>query len=263
VQNIMEMKIIDEQLEDKQQIVTYKYLTEKLNIHPNKAKQLLQDYVSQLTSSKKYSITIAIGGILQENNEFCIVIAYNDHVETMRRRFKQISFEHLYSIQPISRFDDINNALYLVDNSLNNKVPSSIKKKEKINICVQKQSNQIAIEMCAPSTKETNVISNEVLNHSNGKIDDIKNHKIQQKKAGLDFFVKSNKNVDTNVGLTDINVLPKKIITNSDVFSKFKKSNDSDNPNINSKTKALVQNYVKDNNEKTEVESLNQNVKKM
>lgn len=82
----------------------------------------------------------------------------------MRRRFKQINFEHLYSIQPINRFDDINNALYLVDSSLNNHIPSSIKKKENGNISTDKQKVEIAMETDSP--KELNSSPIQVLNRN-------------------------------------------------------------------------------------------------
>lgn len=128
----------------------------------------MKDYVSKLTDDKKYSITIVIGGTLKENDEFCIVLAYDDHVETMRRRFKQIHFEHLYSIQPISRFHDINNALCLADNSLNNYInlPSSIKKKEKGNNLIHKQCVEIPEEKDLPSTEQKNSTPTKVVNNS-------------------------------------------------------------------------------------------------
>lgn len=134
--------------------------------------RLLKDYVSKLTDDHKYSITVAIGGTLKENDEFCIVLAYDDHVETMHRRFKQIDFEHVYSIQPINRFDDMNNALYIVDNSLNNCVnlPSSIKRKEIGNDSMsEKRGDVIEMEIDLPLTKQTNLPSNQVQNHKNEK----------------------------------------------------------------------------------------------
>lgn len=111
------------------------------------------------------------------------MLAYDNHVETVRRRFKQINFEHLYSIQPISRFDDTNNALYLIDNSLNNYVnlPSSIKKKEKSNMLLNKQSIGIAMEIDLPINRDINVTSNEVLNNINETISETKVDKIQKK----------------------------------------------------------------------------------
>lgn len=144
---------------------------------------MLKDYVSKLTDNKKYSTTIVIGGTLKENDEFCIVLAYDNHVETMRRRFKQINFEHLYSIQPISRFNDTNNALYLVDNSINNYVnlPSSIEKKEKGSILINKQSVEIAMEIDLPINKETNITPNRVLNNINKTNGETKLDKIQKK----------------------------------------------------------------------------------
>lgn len=130
----------------------------------------MKDYVSKLTEEKIISITFVIGGILKENDEFCIVLAYDDHVDTMRRRFKQINFEHIYSIQPIKRLSDINNALYLVDNLSHNQIelPSSIKKKDKGDILVHKQSVEFAMEIDLPSTKKTQPTSIEISsNHSN------------------------------------------------------------------------------------------------
>lgn len=137
--------------------------------------RLLKDYVSKLPDDKKYSTTIVIGGTFKENDEFCVVLAYDDHVETMRRRFKHIDFEHLYSIQPINRFDDINNALYLADNSLEYvSLPSSINRKEKKNISVPKQCVETKIDIDLPSAKATKDTSNGVLNNHNNetKIED-------------------------------------------------------------------------------------------
>lgn len=199
--------------------------------------RLLRDYVSKLPDGKKYSTTFAIGGTLKENDEFCIVLAYDDHVETMRRRFKHINFEHLYSIQPISRFDDINNALYLADCSLDHaSLPSSINRKEKRNISEDKQCVETAMDVDLPLTKETNSTSNKVLNnHSNvTKVEiNTKSDKIQKKvtllinyiflilpcnfylyKAGVDFFAQNNKNNNSNntkLEVTEKKVSPKKV----------------------------------------------------
>lgn len=130
---------------------------------------MLHTYVGSLVDNTKYSTTFAIGGILKENDEFCIIMVYDDHLVTMRRRFKLIDFEHIYSIQPIKRFDDINNALYLIDSSLDNYVnlPSSIKKKEKQNISFPGQNTEIVEEINLSSTKEINLTATEVPNHSN------------------------------------------------------------------------------------------------
>lgn len=130
----------------------------------------MRDYVAQISDDKKYSITVIIGGTLHENDEFCVVLAYDDHVKTVCRRFKHISFKHLYSIQPISRFNDINSALYLADNSLNININlhSSIKKKVKETAALSDQSNVMAMEIDdVPSIKETKSMFNEVSNHKN------------------------------------------------------------------------------------------------
>lgn len=113
-------------------------------------------------------------------------MVYNDHLETVRRRFKHINFEHLYSIQPINRFDDINNALYLVDSSLNNHIPSSIKKKENGNIATDKQNVEISME--TDSSKEVNSLPIKVPNH-NSKInlDKVQNKVISKLIFSLDF----------------------------------------------------------------------------
>jgi len=152
--------------------------------------RLLEEYVSKLTDDHKYSITIAIGGTLKENDEFCIVLAYDDHVETMHRRFKQIDFEHVYSIQPINRFDDMNNALYLVDNSLNNYVnlPSSIKKKEIGNNSIPEQRDVIKMEINLPLTEQTNLSSNQVQSHKNETTVNTKLDKTQ-KEVTLIFYL--------------------------------------------------------------------------
>jgi len=149
---------------------------------------LLKDYVSKLTDDQKYSITVVIGGTLKANDEFCIVLVYGDHVETMRRRFKLVDFEHIYSIQPISRFDDMNNALYLMDNSLNSYInlPSSIKKKEKETDSKTKQRDEIEMEINLPLTKKTSISPNKVLNHKNEPIADTK-LEITQKRVILIF----------------------------------------------------------------------------
>jgi len=144
--------------------------------------RLLNDYVSKLNDDHKYSITVAIGGTLKENDEFCIVLAYDDHVKTMQRRFKQIDFEHVYSVQPINRFDDMNNALFIVDNSLNNYVnlPSSIKKKEIGNDSIPEQRDTVEMEINLPLTKQTNLSPNQVQNHKNETISDTKLDKTQK-----------------------------------------------------------------------------------
>nr|BAH71904.1 ACYPI010240 [Acyrthosiphon pisum] len=99
----------------------------------------------------------------------------------MHRRFKQIDFEHVYSIQPINRFDDMNNALHLVDNSLNNvNLPSSIKRKEIGNDSIPEQRDAIEMEINLPLTKQTNLSPNQVQNHKNETTADIKLDKTQK-----------------------------------------------------------------------------------
>lgn len=152
---------------------------------------MLKDYVSKLTEEKIISITYIIGGTLKENDEFCIVLAYDDHVDTMRRRFKQINFEHIYSIQPIKRLSDINNALYLVDNLSQNQIelPSSIKKKKKEDMLVHKPSEEVAMEIDLPSNKQTQS-SNEILsNHKNETIAKDKLEKTEKKVISVFRFV--------------------------------------------------------------------------
>lgn len=110
---------------------------------------------------------------------------YDDHVETIRRRFKQINFEHMYSIQPISnRLSDINTSLYLVDNSPNDhaKLSSSIKKKN----IEQNVVNKIGIDL--PSNEETNS-TNEVLNHINENNLNTKPVKTHEKVISIMFYV--------------------------------------------------------------------------
>lgn len=143
--------------------------------------RILRDYVSKLTGDKKFSTTMVIGGILQENDAFCIVLVIDDHVETIRRRFKQISFEHLYSIQPTSnRLSDINNSLYLIDNSLSDHIylSSSIKNKEKGNALLPIQNIDNIIEI--DSTEKSNSAVVEVLNHTYNSIVKTKSDKIQK-----------------------------------------------------------------------------------
>lgn len=149
--------------------------------------RLLVDYVSQIAKDKTYSITILIKGILKENNEYCIVLAYEDHVETVRRRFKQVDFEHIYSVQPISRFDDMSNALHLADSSLNklSDISTSIIKKDKRNTLGNKPSNETSMEV-------DTVPSNEVSNTIN-EVTQLKNDTVIEKK-----LVKSQKKVSFN-----------------------------------------------------------------
>lgn len=108
----------------------------------------------------------------------------------MHRRFKQIDFEHVYSIQPINRFDDMNNALYIVDNSLNNYInlPSSIKRKEIGNNSVPKQRDVIQMEINLPLTKQTNLSPNQVQSHKNETTANTKLDKTQ-KEVTLIFYL--------------------------------------------------------------------------
>ncbi|VVC27706.1 DNA polymerase subunit Cdc27 [Cinara cedri] len=254
----METKIINEQLEDKQQIVTYKYLSQKLAIHPNKAKQLLKDYACKLTDDKNYSVSIIIGGILKETDEFCIVLANDDHAKTVRRRFKKINFEHLYSIQPISRLSDINNALYLVDSSENNFVnlPSSIKKTEKGIMSIPVKSVETAMEIDVPLGKETNSTSNTVSNYSKQIVSkqSVKTEldKTQKNNNKLESFVEKNENNKTKPEEIEKKVIPKKI--NSDFFTKFKKSNNLDNTKADIKEKVSTENVIIDQIKDEDVE---------
>lgn len=89
----------------------------------------------------------------------------------------------MYSIQPISRFDDINNALYLVDNSLNSysDLPSSIKKKQKGGNSIHKQCAEIPVEIDLPSIKEKSLTPTKVVNYNNEKIINKKLAETQEK----------------------------------------------------------------------------------
>ncbi|KAL4098942.1 hypothetical protein QTP88_023449 [Uroleucon formosanum] len=166
----------------------------------------------------------------------------------MHRRFKQIDFEHVYSIQPINRFDDMNNALYLVDNSLNNYInlPSSIKRKEIGNISMPEQRDVIQMEINLPLTKQTNLSPNQVQSHKNETTANTKLDKTQKEKNGLDYFVKNNNANNTKVEEIEKKVTPKN--TNSNFFTKFKNSNKNrctTNNSADSKNKISTENITK------------------
>ncbi|XP_069678092.1 DNA polymerase delta subunit 3-like isoform X2 [Periplaneta americana] len=108
----MYLQNVEEYVMDEDKIVTYKWLSKNLDIHVNTAKQLLYYFAS--TQKNNVNTTYLIGGVLNDETGCKILIVREEDLEVIKKQFKVITSQHVYSIQKAKVLRDLN-LLYAVD----------------------------------------------------------------------------------------------------------------------------------------------------
>jgi len=89
-------ELLNSNVYDKKNIVTYRWLSRKLNVNVNQAKKILYEF--KVNESNKIHCIYCISGQLKRNNEIKIELVSEDELEDTKKKF-QYSFIHIYSIE--------------------------------------------------------------------------------------------------------------------------------------------------------------------
>ena len=108
----MLLQNLEEYVIDEDKIITYKWLSKNFKLHVNTAKQLLYSFASE-QKDKVYS-TYLIGGLLKDGEGGSVQIVREEHINKVKREFKLVTSEHVYSVQKAKTLQDLN-ILYTVD----------------------------------------------------------------------------------------------------------------------------------------------------
>ncbi|XP_018403532.1 PREDICTED: DNA polymerase delta subunit 3-like [Cyphomyrmex costatus] len=105
----MNIEILNEHLEtlaghvfDNDKLITYKWLSKKLHVHVNIAKQILWNFYQKYRSGNNIECTYLLIGQLSENGMHVEVVRYSD-VSKAKEKYSKIISEHVYSVhKPIT-----------------------------------------------------------------------------------------------------------------------------------------------------------------
>ncbi|XP_065217057.1 DNA polymerase delta subunit 3-like [Planococcus citri] len=96
-------KVIEEQIKDNN-VVTFKWLSRKLEIHNSVAKELLQEYLDESEDKSKYIVTLVVYG-KKEQGDLLLSLIKENEFPAFQNTISIID-KHVYSIQPAeSTFD--------------------------------------------------------------------------------------------------------------------------------------------------------------
>lgn len=95
------LESIEEYVQDEDRIVTYKWLSRKLDVPVNAAKRMLYEYAVKCKDADPIHVTYFVSGIAGSNgdthHELCIV--NESSLEETKQRFSQLFSIHVYSVQ--------------------------------------------------------------------------------------------------------------------------------------------------------------------
>ncbi|XP_046734392.1 DNA polymerase delta subunit 3-like [Diprion similis] len=83
---------------DDDKLVTYKWLSKKLGLHVNLAKQILWQFWKEQEQRKKVLATLTLIGYL-DDDVLRVEVVKEEDLASAKRKFKKLSAEHLYSLQ--------------------------------------------------------------------------------------------------------------------------------------------------------------------
>lgn len=108
---------------DEKKIVTYKWISNTLNIHVNRAKQLLYTFIKHLPAERleELKVTYLVGGILPDNKGCRIQVVCKEDLTKVKDNFKVITSEHIYSVSLKHCLTDLHD-LYSVDGVKSNEL---------------------------------------------------------------------------------------------------------------------------------------------
>ncbi|GBC02090.1 hypothetical protein RclHR1_04440020 [Rhizophagus clarus] len=98
-----QLVIVEQLVLQERKIVTYGWLSRYLNIHANKAKQLLYEFISEYKSSKGNNIhaIYCICGLTADNKQHTVTLVTQEKLEAARKGFTCLTSLHVYSVQPM------------------------------------------------------------------------------------------------------------------------------------------------------------------
>lgn len=98
-----QLVIVEQLVLQERKIVTYGWLSRYLNIHANKAKQLLYEFISEYKSSKENNIhaIYCICGLTANNKQHTVTLVTQEKLEAARKGFTRLTSLHVYSVQPV------------------------------------------------------------------------------------------------------------------------------------------------------------------
>eukprot|EP00039_Didymoeca_costata_P012651 m.183280 g.183280 ORF g.183280 m.183280 type:complete len:292 (+) comp15541_c0_seq7:168-1043(+) len=121
----MWMEELEEYIEDKHQVVTYKSLSHLLQVPVNVAKQMLFHYLSHCQKNDKpIFASFFISGLTKDGSRKFLVVN-QDELEGTRAKFRNITTEHVYSLQK-GNLKDLDMTLYASDLSFKKQEQQSI-----------------------------------------------------------------------------------------------------------------------------------------
>ncbi|KAK7866543.1 hypothetical protein R5R35_002874 [Gryllus longicercus] len=96
---------------DEKKIVTYKWISNVLSIHVNRAKQLLFTFIKHISEErlKELQVTYLVGGILPNDRGCRLQVVSEDDLEKVKAQFKVITSEHIYSVSLKTCLVDLQN----------------------------------------------------------------------------------------------------------------------------------------------------------
>lgn len=113
---------IEQLVFDENKIVTYKLLSSELSVHVNKAKQLLNEYITDhcVRGNNDLNVYYAVSGFQKYNGQKIhkLAVVSKNELEEIKKGFSALSSIHIYSIQKSSSLDEC--ALYTSDYLLAN-----------------------------------------------------------------------------------------------------------------------------------------------
>ena len=110
---------LDEWVIEEKKVVTYKYLSRSLKVHVNVAKQMLFEFLEtkKKAGSRLHGVLYLVSGIVLEKDGDKtlqkVVLVKEKDLENTLKRFKQVTSQHIYSIQMDERVEM--SALYATD----------------------------------------------------------------------------------------------------------------------------------------------------
>jgi len=223
-------ELLNSNVYDKKNIVTYRWLSRKLNVNVNQAKEILYEF--KVNENDKIHCVYCISGQLKKDNELSIELIPEEKLEETKQKF-QHCFIHIYSIeaQNLKELDPLISENYdIINNITDNPQDYSIVRCDYIHK-KERQVESASIDDI-PSIKP----EPSIYNSSNNSLKDIKKEK-------NDFFKKTTSNKKNN----------KTKDAKSTFFDKFKKSslfdidnNSSDQKPIKKEPKNSMDMFLKD-----------------
>ncbi|PKY39961.1 hypothetical protein RhiirA4_394079 [Rhizophagus irregularis] len=98
-----QLVIVEQLVLQERKIVTYGWLSKYLNIHANKAKQLLYEFISEYKPSKENNVhaIYCICGLTADNKQHTVTLVTQEKLEAARKGFTRLTSLHVYSVQPV------------------------------------------------------------------------------------------------------------------------------------------------------------------